>query len=141
MTGRLCFLSQFVIMLAIGAAGFFAVINGVPQAIFSADQSMATSVIAALFVGTTVYTSALAWNVGPDTSSGFGHLAVRLSVLIGITGTSIGLSLQAHSLVGGAAQFGPLATSLYTVFTGGIAAILIEIQTHNLEAGIRRASR
>lgn len=120
---------------------FFATVNGVPQIIFREDQSMMTSVIAALFVGTAAYLGWLAWNVSATTDAGFGHLAERLAVMIGFVGTAMGLSLQAKALAAGAASFDALATSLFTTVTGGAAAALIAIMTYSLEAGVARAKR
>ena len=138
---RRCFLAHFLICLGIGGGAFFAWFNGVPQAIFAADQSMITSVIAKLFVTSTLYIGRIGWDVGPNSSAAFGHFAVRLSVMAGIVGTAVGLSLQAKSLIGGSAAFLPLATSLYTTVAGATSAILLEILSFNLETGIKRARR
>lgn len=138
---RLTFLSHFVICLACVALVFFAAVNGVPQMIFSVDQSMMTSVIAALFVGAAVYIGWLAWNVSATTDTGFGHLAERLAVMIGFVGTAMGLSLQAKALAGGSASFEALATSLFTTMCGGVAAALIAVMTYSLEAGVAREKR
>jgi hypothetical protein len=138
---RLTFLSHFTICLGCVALAFFATVNGVPQAIFREDQSMMTSVIAALFVGAAVYLGWLAWNVSATTDAGFGHLAERLAVMIGFVGTAMGLSLQASALAAGSASFGALATSLFTTMTGGVAAALLAIMTYSLEAGVEREKR
>jgi len=145
------FLSHFVICLAVVAVAYFAAVNGVPQTIWADDLSRMTSVIAALFVGASVYLGWQAWIADevPDDSaprsvihppsSDFGHLAERLSVMAGFVGTAIGLSLQAQALAGGSTSFGALATSLFTTACGGVAAALLAVMTFNLEAGIRRA--
>jgi len=138
---RLAFLSHFVICLACAALAFFATVNGVPQTIFRVDQSMMTSVIAALFVGSAAYLGWLAWNVSATTDTGFGHLAERLAVMIGFVGTAMGLSLQAKALAGGSASFEALATSLFTTVCGGVAAALIAVMTYSLEAGVEREKR
>ena len=157
-TIRLTFLSHFVICLACLSLSFFAWVNGVPQTIWANDMSMMTSVIAALFLGTTVWLGWQAWKVGDQGSeigkhyddlivdsrsptADFGHLSERLCVIAGFVGTAIGLSLQAKSLAGGATSFTALATSLFTTASGGSAAALIAIMTFNLEAGIRWARR
>jgi len=138
---RLTFLSHFVICLAVGAAVFFAAINGVPQTIWADDLSRMTSVIAVLFVGASIYLGWQAWLADDrrQTSPDFGHLAERLSVMAGFVGTAIGLSLQAKALAGGSTSFTALATSLFTTACGGASAALLAIMTFNLEAGIRRA--
>ena len=164
MKDRACFLAHFVICLAIAGGAFFAYQQGVPQAIFAADQSYMTSVIAGLFVFSAGYIGRQAWHLaptylGPETThwiamgladppirvppidASYGHFAVRLCVMAGLIGTSVGLSLQAKALVGGSAQFLPLATSLYTTGAGVVAAFLLEIMTWNLETGIRRAAK
>ncbi len=146
---RITFLSHFTICLAFAAGAFFAVVNGLPQTIWANDQSMMTSVIAALFVGSASYLGWLAWLAdssacpadGGSVSADFGHLAERLSVMIGFVGTAVGLSLQAKALAGGSASFGALATSLFTTACGGVSAALLAIMTYSLEVGIRRAKR
>jgi hypothetical protein len=154
-TAHLTFLSHFVICLGCAGIGFFAYEAGVLQAIYVSDQSMMTSVIGTLFVGSAIYLGSLAWIAGrregkrpedPSSakslpSSDYGHLAERLCVMAGFVGTAIGLSLQAKALAGGATSFTALATSLYTTACGGAAAAAIAILTFNLEAGIRRARR
>jgi hypothetical protein len=154
---RLTFLSHFIICLACAGLGFFAWVNSVPQTIWANDVSMMTSVICALFVGSTVWLGWQAWRVNGPTSDGrerihtrsfmfpvssdYGHLAERLCVMAGFVGTAIGLSLQAKSLASGATSFTALATSLFTTASGGTAAALIAIMTFNLEAGNRRMQR
>ena len=63
--------------LAIGAAAWFAYLNGVFTAVWTNDQSMMTSVIAVVFLGTTVWLGWQAWRVDAADAS-FGHLAERL---------------------------------------------------------------
>ena len=104
------------------------------------DESMMTSVIGALFVGTAVWLGWQAWRVDAADPS-FGHLAERLLPMLGLFGTAFGLSLQAKALAAGAAGFAPLATSLYCTACGVLAAALVAVMTFNLEAGIRRAVR
>lgn len=151
---RLTFLSHFVLCLACTGSAFFAWMNGVPQMIWANDMSMMTSVIGALFVGSSAWLGWQTWRVGEPLSdnggrssfaflpsSDYGHLAERLCVMAGFVGTAIGLSLQAKSLAGGATSFTALATSLFTTASGGTAAALIAIMTFNLEAGVRRTQR
>jgi hypothetical protein len=155
---RLTFLSHFIICLACAGLAFFAWVNGVPQTIWANDMSMMTSVIGALFVGSTIWLGWQAWRVNgpplddrerPDRrsslilppSSDYGHLAERLCVMAGFVGTAIGLSLQAKSLASGATSFTALATSLFTTASGGTAAALIAIMTFNVEVGTRRMQR
>lgn len=138
---RLAFLSHFLICLACLAVAFFAAVNGVPQTVFENDQSLMTSVIAVLFVGSSIYLGWQAWNVDATTDTGFGHLAERLAVMIGFVGTAMGLSLQAKALAGGSTSFEALATSLFTTVTGGIAAALLAIMTYSLEASVEREKR
>jgi hypothetical protein len=155
---RLTFLSHFVLCLACVGLAFFAWANGVPQMIWANDISMMTSVIGALFVGSAAWLGWEAWRIGEPMStdrrqsgasassaflplSDYGHLAERLCVMAGFVGTTIGLSMQARSLAGGATSFTALATSLFTTASGGTAAALIAIMTFNLEAGVRRTQR
>lgn len=64
---RLSFLSHFVLCLAIAAAAFFAYRAGVFAVVWVNDQSMMTSAIGALFVGTAVWLSWQAWRVDAAT--------------------------------------------------------------------------
>jgi drug/metabolite transporter (DMT)-like permease len=129
------FLRFFAILLAIIAALTCATNAGVPQAVWRADQSMMTSAIGLLFLMAVARIGFSAWHGGDWRSVEFGHLAVRLSVLCGLFGTSLGLSLQAHSLATeGVAALGALSTSLYTTAAGIVSAALLEILTYNLEA-------
>ena len=155
---RLTFLSHFVVCLAVAATAWFAHVNGVFAAVWSTDQSMMTSAIGALFVGTAVWLGWQAWQAdGPsmrldghvlkpllrwrEADAAFGHLAERVLPMLGLFGTAFGLSLQAKALSGGAAAFMPLATSLYTTAAGVLAALVVAVMTFNLEQGIRRAGR
>ena len=136
MQDRKAFIGHFLLILAMLAGAFFATLYGVPQAIFAADQSYMTSAIVALVCVSVIAIGRAAWS-GDARGVEFGHFAVRISVLLGLVGTAVGLSLQARALVGGAAAFGPLATSLFSTMTGAGAAILIEFMTFNLERGAR----
>ena len=146
---RPTFFSHFTFCLALAGGAFFAWIKDVPQTIWRDDASMMTSVIVALLVFTAARLGTLAWQVDDygkihpkqwveDVDISFGHLAERLSVMLGYVGTAIGLSLQAVALSSGPASFGALATSLFTTAIGGAAAIAIALMTHNLEVGIGR---
>ena len=133
MTDRLTFLSHFCIMLAIAAGGYFAYRAGIPQMVAANDLSRMTSVLAALLLITAIYLGWKGWS-GPMTYCRYGHLAARLSVMIGMLGTTVGLSLQAKTLVSsGTAGLLPLSTSLFTTGSGILAAILIEIMVFNIE--------
>lgn len=137
---RLAFLSHFILCLAIGAIAWFAYLNGVFANVWANDQSMMTSVIAVVFLGTAAWLGWQAWRVDAADPS-FGHLAERLLPMLGLFGTAFGLSLQAKALAAGGAGFAPLATSLYCTACGVLAAALVAVMTFNLEAGIRRAQR
>ena len=141
MTDRRCFLTHFILCLGIAAGAFLAWVAGLPTMIWAADASHMTSAIAALFVVAAFWIGRQAWSVGPDTSTTFGHLTVRLSPMLGILGTAVGLSMQAASLAAGSTSFVALATSLYTTACGMLAALLLELLTHNLETGIEKARR
>ena len=123
-----------------------------PQTIFANDQSMMTSVIGVLFLGSAAYLGREGWLVeeqrtedgGPigdpsfvlrSPSFDYSHLAERLCVMAGFVGTAIGLSLQAKALAGGATSFTALATSLFTTAAGGTAAAVIAIRPSTLRLG------
>lgn len=156
MTNRLTFLSHFIICLACAALAFFAWQTGAVLMVWQSDASMMTSVIACLFVGTALWLGWQAWEADSwndfyrsrgglpviiHATSDFGHSAERWSVMLGLLGTTLGLSLQAKSLAGGSTSFGALATSLYTTGTGIVAALLIGVMVFSLDAGIRRARK
>lgn len=135
---RQCFLRFFSILLAIIAGLILAMIKGAPQAIFHADQSMMTSVIFILFVIVAGKIGIASWHEKDDGMVEFGNLSVRLSVMLGLLGTTIGLSMQAISLATeGSASLGALSTSLFTTGTGVAAALFLEILTYNLEVSTR----
>lgn len=151
---RLTFLSWFVLNLAIAAGAFFAWTAGIPQLVWAGDLSHATSVIAALFVGSAAWLGWQSWKAdGPlvwlehrrkpqsTADASYGHLAERLCVMLGLAGTTIGLSLQGKALMSGGASFGALSTSLFTTATGIVAAGLLAVLVFNLEAGLRRSAR
>lgn len=158
---HLTFLSHVCICLAVAAGAYLAYRAGALAAVWRADQSMMTSVIAGLFCLTAAVLGREAWRAdNPGTvvspisgkvwdhkaqkwgaqvaSADFGHLAERLAVMAGFVGTAIGLSLQAKALAGGATSFTALATSLFTTACGGVAAALIAAMTYNVEKGARR---
>jgi len=163
--GRRTFLLWFVEALAVAGGGFFAWTRGVPQTVYANDMSMMTSAIAALFVVTAAWLGRQAWRVDDPTpaqvfglrpeiwkpgapmrggylSADFGHSAERWSVMLGLLGTTLGLSLQAHALqASGTSSFGALATSLYTTGSGILSALLIGVMVFSLEAGIARARK
>lgn len=164
MNGRQTFLAHFVICLACAGVTFFAWTRGFPQTVYASDLSMATSLIAALFVFAAGQIGWQAWKVGEVTpaqlfglrpgiwhpgapmrggaiNSDFGHLAEKLSVRVGLTGTVIGLWMQGASLMGGASSFGALSTSLFTTAVGVGAASILAVMLYNLDHGIKRAGR
>jgi hypothetical protein len=141
---RMTFLSHFVICLAVVAAAWFAAVNGVFMTIWANDQSMMTSAIGALFLGTAAHLGRQAWGAdagGPPADASFGHLAERLLPMLGLFGTAFGLSLQAKALSAGSTSFTALATSLFCTACGVLAAALVAVMTFNLEQGIKRARR
>ena len=85
---RLSFLSHFVLCLAIAAAAFFAYRAGLFAVVWANDQSMMTSVIGALFVGTAVWLGWQAWRVDAANSS----LATSPTVFSPCSGCSAPLS-------------------------------------------------
>ncbi|MGH9208523.1 MAG: hypothetical protein ACRD1G_18550, partial [Acidimicrobiales bacterium] len=76
---RLTFLSHFVLCLAYTGLAFFAWVNGVPQMIWANDMSMMTSVIGALFVGSTAWLGWQAWRIGEPMSNDRGRTGAPLS--------------------------------------------------------------
>ena len=135
MTDHRCFLTHFILCLGIAAGAFLAWVAGLPTMIWAADASHMTSVIGLLFVCAMVWLGVASWRGETRRGAAFGHLCERLAPMLGIAGTSIGLSMQAQSLaVSGTASFGALATSLFCTCAGVLAAIIIALATFNLEA-------
>ena len=157
---RLAFLTHFVLCLAVAAGAFLAWRAGTLDAVWRGDQSMMTSAIGALLVGTLAWLGVQAWRIGgggvspisgkvwhkaserwidlPDAS--FGHLAERLLPMMGLAGTVVGLSMQARALMAnGSAAFEPLATALYCTGAGIIAAAIVAVATYALERGVGRS--
>lgn len=145
MPRRMTFLSHFVFCLGVAAAAWFAHVGGVFATVWTNDQSMMTSAIGALFVGTAAWLGHQAWRVDAlDGGHGvvdaaFGHLAERALPMLGLFGTAFGLSLQAKTLAGGTTSFTALGTSLYCTAAGVLGALIVAIMTFNIEQGIRRA--
>jgi hypothetical protein len=139
-TGRRTFLAWFLCALALSAGAAFAVKIGAAGAVWRGDASHVTSAIAVLCAATVVGLGRSAWarDGGLSPSLAFAHLAERLSVMLGLLGTTIGLSLQASALAAsGAASFGALATSLYTTGTGIGSAVVISVLAFVVERGAR----
>ena len=110
-------------------------LNGAPQAVWRADQSMMTSAIALLFVVAVARIGVSAWRGGDLRTVEFGHWASVWTVKLGLVGTAIGISLQANVLAtSGIASLGALSTALYTTACGVGASLLIEICAYNLES-------
>lgn len=154
MISRPTFTAHFLICLACAALAWFAWQTGALLAVWQGDQSYITSLIAVLLVGTAVWLGWQAWVVDApwhtsaelpgshlSVSADFGHSAERWSVMLGLLGTTAGLSLQAKSLAGGTTSFSALATSLYTTGTGIVAALLIGVMVFSLDAGIKRVRK
>jgi hypothetical protein len=129
---RLTFLSHFVICLACGALAFFAFANGVPQTIFANDQSMMTSVIGALFLGSAVFLGRQAWLADepltqPLSPKGIGRATEPSPPGIGEGG--------AERRMGGNTDYGHLAERL-SVMAGFVGtAIGLSLQAKALAGG------
>jgi hypothetical protein len=145
MTGdRRCFLQHFVICLAVCAAGFFAIDYHLPQMIWNGDVSMMTSLIAALFIVSSLYLGSLCWQLSRATAfsiekkAEFGWFAAETCVQLALVGTTIGLIMQARTLMSGTAGLLPLSTSLLTTAVGISASIILRVMAYNLNSGIDR---
>jgi hypothetical protein len=151
---RQTFLTHFVICLAASGAAALAVLDGLPQAIFAADASRMTSVIAGLVVFMAPYLGLRAWQTDnaidwshgkgvpcaavPDAS--VGHYAEKLAVMVGMLGTVIGLSMQLKATHGSVDSLAAFSTQFSSTGCGIVAAALIGLMTHNIEVGIRKAT-
>jgi hypothetical protein len=134
--GRRTFLAWFLCALALATGAAFSVRIGAAEAVWRGDASHVTSVIVVLCAATVAGLGRAAWDDRPHIA--FAHLAERLSVMLGLLGTTIGLSLQASALASaGSASFGALATSLYTTGAGIGSAVVISVLAFVVERGER----
>jgi hypothetical protein len=141
---RRCFLQHFVICLAVCAATFFAIDYQIPQMVWNGDVSRMTSLIGALFFMSSLYLGSLCWQLSRANISSiekkaeFGWFAAETCVQLALVGTTIGLIMQAKTLVSGTAGLLPLSTSLLTTAVGISASIVLRVMAYNLNAGIDR---
>jgi hypothetical protein len=141
---RRCFLQHFVICLAVCAAAFFAIDYQIPQMIWNGDVSKMTSLIGALFLVSSLYLGSLCWQLSRATIASiekraeFGWFAAETCVQLALVGTTIGLIMQAKTLVSGTAGLLPLSTSLLTTAVGISASVILRVMAFNLNVGIDR---
>lgn len=146
-----CFLQWFALLLTFAAMGFFSWQYGVPQAIWHADITYMTSVIAASFIMVVGYLGFASWRY--DTTEyaiatadvGLGRMAAFSVTLLGLLGTTIGLMIQVRAMGNvdvsnpqNVVQFiatigGALSTALYCTASGIIASIGITLMNANIE--------
>lgn len=141
MRDRGCFLSFFVICLAVLAGAFFATLWGIPWMIWHADESRMTTVIAGLFLFSLCRFAWESWSVSSASSLRFGHLASILAVMLGALGTVIGLAILFKGSTAGNVNPSALGTVFFPTGCGMTAAIVFEILNFNLDIGIERAKR
>jgi hypothetical protein len=141
---RRCFLQHFVICLAVCAAAFFAIDYQIPQMIWNGDVSRMTTLIGVLFIMSSLYLGSLCWQLSRanisliEKKAEFGWFAAETCVQLALVGTTIGLIMQAKTLVSGTAGLLPLSTSLLTTAVGISASIVLRVMAYNLNAGIDR---
>ncbi len=144
---KACFLQFFAVTLVLAVAAFFSAARGFPQLVWASDLSYATSVIAVVFVGSMAYMGWLSWRLCPEdlprvrAGAEWGSVSANLCTMIGLIGTTLGLSFQAQTLASGSAGLAPLATSLYTTMVGVGAGAILTLVDHNLQSGISRVGR
>lgn len=159
-----CFLQWFVLCLSYIVAAFFATYFGLPQAIWHADMTHMTSVIAILFVAACGYLGFASWrydsNPDPVTKfataiadSNMGRAAAYIVTLVGLLGTAIGLMYQVqamasidlsnpqHVLEFVGAIGAALSTALYATACGIVGSVGITMLGSNLEFFMHRDDR
>jgi hypothetical protein len=133
-----------VICLAVCAAAFCASDYHIPQMIWNGDVSMMTSLIVALFFVSSLYSGSLCWQLSRATvfsiekKAEFGWFAAETCVQLALVGTTIGLIVQAKTLMSGTARLLPLSTSLLTTAVGISASIILRVMAYNLNSSIDR---
>lgn len=163
MARKPAFLQWLALVVAMGIAAFYAGHFGVLSRIWRDDLSHASSLVAALVVGTTAYIGLLCWRV-PDElptdtmareevdywfdtiteiedANEWSGVAADLSPAIGLAGTIWGLAQQAAALREGGDVLALLGTALFSTLSGicGFSAILI--LSHVLQSSLRGARR
>lgn len=165
MLAKRCFLQWFMLVLSYTVAAFFCVTAGLAQAVWDADVTHITSVIAIVFVASCGYLGLTSWRhdnidntqlgsalkvaeVSADTN--FGRTMAFIVTLLGLLGTAIGLMFQAkamgqldvsnpQNIVGFIGTIGSaLSTALYATASGIIACIGITLMNLNIEYFIDR---
>lgn len=161
MSDKRCFLQWFVLCLSFAVAAFFAAYLGLPQAIWRADLTHMTSVIAVIFAASCGYLGFASWryDANPDpvtrfataiADSNIGRAAAYIVTLIGLLGTAIGLMYQVqamsaidlsnpqHVLEFVASIGAALSTALYATACGIVGSIGITVLGSNLEFFMHR---
>lgn len=149
------FLQWLSIVVAMGIAAFYAGHFGLLSRIWRDDLSHASSLVAALVIGTAAYIGYLCWRV-PDAgnyadeldtvaeiedSAEWGGIAADLSPAIGLCGTVYGLSQQAVALREGGDVLAMLGTSLFSTLAGVSGFAIVLVLSHVLNASLRKARR
>lgn len=74
----------------------------------------------------------------PESGSSFGHYAKEASVMLGLLGTVIGLSMQLAAAHGSVESLSAFSTQFASTGCGIVSALLIFTMTTNIEAAKRR---
>lgn len=165
MIAKRCFLQWFMLLLSYAVAAFFGVTAGLVQAVWYADVTHITAVIAVVFIVSCGYLGLSSWRydridasalgstlqfreVLADTN--FGRTMAFIVTLLGLLGTAIGLMFQAkamgqldvtnpQNIVGFIGTIGAaLSTALYATASGIIACIGITLMNLNIEYFVDR---
>jgi hypothetical protein len=139
MNDRKCFVTHFLICLAVFTAFFYCWRLGLVQDTFRSDVSYMTSVTAALVLIAMVVLGKQAWSVDRDTEPHAGVFIIGICPLVGLLGTSTGLRENVKTLVAGTSGLIPLSTAIQTMQVGILGLLIVALLVFNLDAGARRA--
>lgn len=136
---RRCFVSHFVICLALIVGVAFALYRGEPQVIWASDLSGMTSLIAGLVAFAALYVGWQCWSGSSASSFMVAEYLAVTSPMLGLFGTTQGLRLNVQTIAAGSSGLLPLATGFSCTQIGILGAVVIGLFILNLRSGIRRA--
>ena len=128
---RKCFMQYFAVVLALAIGSFFGWVYGVPQLIWASDQSHMTSVILVFFVISVGWLGVRSWD---ENQTPWGWHAANVSMMMGMLGTIVGISLQAKAVSQGLGGLSILGTSLFPTMVGIGSAIILSTLAYNLQS-------
>ena len=139
------FVQYFIMLLVAIIIFFYALYQGLPQSIWLNDASHFTSVIWLVLLYSLFRIGKQSWelnwrNCDKILADDWGVFATYACPMLGIIGTTYGLSLQATVLASGSVGLVPLTTSLYTTMVGAGAGLMVYLFHYTLVAHAKKLS-